>query len=62
MSDQKLTKVKEGKWIAGVCTGIAKKFNINVMLVRIIWLVLGAAGSVGCWIYLAAMFILPKEE
>lgn len=57
-----LRRVSEGKWICGVCAGIAKRFNMNVMLVRVIWLLLGAAGSVGFWLYIAAIFLIKKED
>ncbi|MFI3214516.1 MAG: PspC domain-containing protein [Eubacteriales bacterium] len=56
-----ITRVQDGKWLFGVCNGIAKRIGWNPLWVRIIWLVLGAAGSVGFWLYIAAIFIFPKE-
>lgn len=45
--------------IAGVCSGIAKYFNIDVMLVRVIAVIMIFCGSSGFWAYLILWIISP---
>src|SRR5437870_4122564 len=49
--------------IAGVCAGFANYFDVDVTLVRIIWLILvfvpPGAGLIG---YLLAWLLMPKDE
>lgn len=54
---QKLSRPREGKKIAGVCAGIARYFDLDPSLVRIVWVVLtlcppfpGIIAYVVCWI------------
>jgi phage shock protein C len=57
-----LTLVREGKKIAGVCSGFARYLDVDVTLVRVVWLVLcltpPGAGLIG---YLLAWLVMPKE-
>jgi len=50
------------KKIAGVCAGFAEYFDMDVTLVRLIWvgLVLLPPGP-GLIIYIVAWIVLPKE-
>lgn len=48
--------------LAGVCSGIAKYFNIDVMLVRVIAIILVFCGGCGLWAYLILWFISPVAE
>lgn len=51
----------EGK-IAGVCAGLAQYLEIDVTLVRLIWLVLTfTPPGVGLIAYLVAWIVMPKE-
>jgi phage shock protein PspC (stress-responsive transcriptional regulator) len=58
----KLTKSKN-RSICGVCGGLSKYLNIDVSLIRTLF-VLGAifSGSIIFWIYLLLALILPNEE
>lgn len=47
--------------IAGVCSGVAKYFNLDPTLVRIIWLVLVIACGIGALAYLICWLVMPKE-
>lgn len=62
MSTKKLVRDIKNKKLAGVCAGVAKYFGLDVTLVRIIWLVLALMGSLGLWIYLILLLVLPKAE
>lgn len=62
MSTKKLVRDIKNKKLAGVCAGVANYFGLDVTLVRIIWLVLALMGSLGLWIYLILLLVLPKAE
>lgn len=56
---RKLYRDPDDKKIAGVCSGLAAFFNVDVTLVRIIMLVAFLCGSAGLWIYLVIWIIAP---
>lgn len=58
----KLFRSKD-RMIAGVCSGIAKTYNLDVSLVRIIAVATAFFGvSIGFWIYVFAWLIIPNEQ
>ena len=58
---KRLCKINDGKIIDGVCGGIAKYFNCDPTLVRVIFAIAACCGSVGLWAYLACCLIMPRE-
>ena len=56
-----LTRDRENKKIAGVCAGFARYLDVDVVLIRIVWLALGFCTGVGFIAYLLAWIIMPKE-
>ena len=50
------------KKIAGVCGGIAEYFNIDPLIVRVVFLALVLGGSLGIWIYLLIWLLAPKAN
>ncbi|MBE6235982.1 MAG: PspC domain-containing protein [Bacteroidales bacterium] len=62
MSNKKLVRDIRNKKLAGVCAGVANYFGLDVTLVRIIWLVLALMGSLGFWLYIILLLVLPKSE
>lgn len=50
------------KRIAGVCAGLANYFDIDVTLVRVLFVVALFLGfSLGFWVYLILWIIAPKD-
>ena len=49
------------KKIAGVCGGIANYFDIDPLIVRVIWAVLVFGYGIGLFAYLIAWLIMPKD-
>ena len=58
---KKLTRSRTDKKIAGVCGGFANYFELDVTLVRIIWLMLAVFGGWGILGYLIAWIVMPEE-
>jgi phage shock protein C len=59
---KRLTLPLEGKKVLGVCAGFARYFEVDVTLMRIIWLVGSLiSGGIGFLGYLIAWLLMPKE-
>ncbi len=60
---KKLTKNLKDKKISGICSGVAKYFELDPTLVRLIWiLIVFFTGIVpGVIIYIIAAFIMPEK-
>jgi phage shock protein C len=58
---QKLMRPREGRKIAGVCAGCAEYFDLDVTLVRIVWLICTFAGLAGGLGYVVAWIVMPEE-
>ena len=59
---RKFYRDAENKRIAGVCSGLALYLNIDVTLVRIVFLVALICGSAGFWIYLVLWIVAPEAR
>lgn len=57
---RKLYKDPNDKVIAGVASGVAKYFDIDTTLVRVVWFVL-ALGGFGILLYVILWFVLEDE-
>jgi phage shock protein C len=58
---RRLVRIMPEKKIAGVCAGVARYFDADVTLVRILWLVLAIVTGVPFIAYLVAWIAMPKE-
>ena len=63
MSDdtRKLYRSTDDRWLAGVCGGLGKYFNVDPTLVRVIFVVLALIGLGGVILYLLLWVIIPPE-
>ncbi|GAA3526639.1 hypothetical protein GCM10022234_24850 [Aeromicrobium panaciterrae] len=52
----------DDRWVAGVCSGVAKYLNIDPVIVRIVIVVLALAGFAGAILYAAAWLLMPSED
>jgi phage shock protein C len=59
---KKLYRQPKDKIIAGVCTGLGEYFNIDPVVLRIIFLAFFFMMSIGFWIYIAIWVVTPKYE
>ena len=58
---RRLVRLVSEKKVAGVCAGVARYFDADVTLVRILWLVLAIVTFVPFIAYLVAWIAMPKE-
>jgi len=47
--------------ISGVCSGLGEYFNVDPVIIRIIWVVTALAWGAGILAYLIAWIIIPKK-
>lgn len=61
--NKKLVRPKKGRIIAGVAQGIANFFGINVVLVRLVWVLLFLPGGLpGLLPYIVLWLVMPSED
>jgi phage shock protein C len=58
---RRLVRLREGRKIAGVCLGFAEYFDLDVTLVRLVWLLGSIAALAGVIAYIAAWIVMPEE-
>jgi len=58
---QKLYRSRTNRQVAGVCGGLAQRFNVDVTLIRVLFILLAVFGGGGIVIYVAMWIIVPKE-
>ncbi|MBO4572056.1 MAG: PspC domain-containing protein [Bacteroidales bacterium] len=56
---KKFYRDPDTKAIGGVCSGLAAYFDIDVMIVRIIFIALLLAGTAGFWAYIILWLVAP---
>jgi phage shock protein C len=57
-----LVRTRDGRILAGVCSGLGEYFGIDANLIRVIVAVLTVfTGGFGALAYLAAWVVLPEE-
>ena len=57
----KLIRPRHGRKIAGVCLGFSEYFDVDVTLVRIVWLITALMTVIGLLSYPIAWIIMPEE-
>lgn len=62
MEKRKLTRRKDDAIIAGVCSGIARYFEVDVTIVRIIFVILAIWGGAGLLFYIIAAILMPSDD
>lgn len=61
VTTKRLLRAREGRQIAGVCRGFANYFDLDVAIVRIVWIVCAVFGFLGLVAYVAAWILVPEE-
>ena len=58
---KRLYRIRDGRVVAGVCTGLAAYFGVDPTLVRLAFALLTVFGGVGVLLYLGAWVVIPDE-
>ena len=58
---QRLMRLRTNRKIAGVCAGFAEYFDLDVTVVRVLWLLVAVFGGGGVLAYIIAWIVMPEE-
>jgi phage shock protein C len=59
MATAQLVRPRDDRWIAGVCAGLARRFDIPPLLARILFLFVPGPNVI---IYIVLWIIMPEED
>ena len=60
--NNRLTNANREKSVFGVCAGIAEYFDIDVTIVRLLFVLLTLAGGPGLLLYIVLAIVLPSDN
>lgn len=58
---KRLYRSRTDRMIGGVCSGLAEFFNIDVTLVRLLFVFGAIFGGPGILVYFVMLFVVPEE-
>ena len=58
---RKLMRSRTDRKVAGVCAGFAEYFDLDVTVVRVVWLIVAIFGGGGFLAYGIAWIVMPEE-
>lgn len=61
MSTQRLFRSRTNKVFAGVCGGLAEYFDVDPIIIRILFILMILFGGSGILLYIAAIIIIPQK-
>jgi len=61
LARKRLIRPRAGRKIAGVCAGVAEYFDLDVTLVRVLWLIASFMTGIGLLAYPVAWIVMPEE-
>ena len=59
---KRLRRSRTDKVIAGVCGGVGQYFNIDPVIIRILWLLSFFGAGAGLLAYIVAWLVIPEED
>jgi phage shock protein PspC (stress-responsive transcriptional regulator) len=59
---KRLMRTNDGRMIAGVCAGLARYFDVDPTLIRVIFVLLALFAAGGVLLYLILWVIMPLDE
>ena len=61
LARKRLIRPRAGRKIAGVCLGVSEYFDLDVTLVRVVWLLTALLTGVGLIAYVIGWIVMPNE-
>ena len=62
MENKRFERSATNKVIGGVCAGLADYLNMDVTLVRVLFVVAALCGSFGFWLYIILWIVAPSQR
>ena len=60
-NSKRLYRSRKDQMLGGVCAGLGDFVSLDPTIVRLIFVVLFLSGSLGFWIYLVMLIVIPLE-
>jgi len=57
---KRLYRSRKDKILGGVCGGIAEYFNVDPVIIRLLWVLFALAYGSGVLVYIIAWIIIPR--
>ena len=61
MEGKQLYRSRTNRQIAGVCAGLAEYFNVDPVIVRVLFVVTALTGGPGLLAYIVLAMVMPEE-
>ncbi|HEY8453504.1 MAG: PspC domain-containing protein [Micromonosporaceae bacterium] len=61
MSERRLVRPRDDRWIAGVCSGLARRFGLSPGLVRLLFVLSIVLPGSQVLVYLILWILIPSE-
>jgi len=61
METKKLYRSRDERMIAGICGGLSEYFNIDPVIVRILFVFFALMGGPGLIVYIIMLIVVPEE-
>ena len=61
MEPKRLYRSRKSRILAGVCGGLGDYFNIDPVIVRLLFVLFTVLGGAGILVYIIAWIIVPEE-
>lgn len=58
---RRLERTVRDKWIGGVCSGFARYLEVDITIVRLLWLATVILAGTGVLAYIICWIIIPRE-
>jgi phage shock protein PspC (stress-responsive transcriptional regulator) len=58
----RLSRPRDGRWIAGVCAGLARRFGVSPLLVRMLFLLSCLLPGPQVLVYIVLWIMMPNEH
>jgi phage shock protein PspC (stress-responsive transcriptional regulator) len=62
MMEHQLLRSQQDRILGGVCGGLGKYLNIDIVLVRLFFIVFALVGGIGPLLYIILWIVVPSEE
>lgn len=59
--EKRLFRIKDGRVFGGVCTGIGEYFDIDPVIVRLLFVLLFLFSGIGILAYIIFWIVIPKK-
>jgi phage shock protein C len=59
---RRLSRPMNEKKIAGVCAGFARYFEVDVTLMRLLWIIVALFTGIGFIAYIVAWILMPRDD